>query len=416
MHIVYVTPELAAENNASGGLAGFTVNIARIFANNGHQVTIILASTKKTELVFDKNINLVEMYVPKRVWELLDRCAKLLARVMKKETTEFRNFFLIIYKSFQVRKKISEINRKNEISLVHYPSFGVLALLKNNKIPHVIRISSLRNICRGANNRVPQVCYEEIPLLLDEKIHDYVIQKCRYIISPSNLLSEIVRKHLNSNVIVIESPFLFEKGNWDYSIYNGFTIGKKYIIYYGGLRYLKGIKVIADIAEKLLELNEDIFIVLAGNSENVTDEFGNTMKAHELVMKSAGEYVDRVIYVGRLVREQLYPLIENAELCLLPSRIENLSNACIEAMAMGKIVVATEGASYEQLIEDKVSGFLCERDNSDSYLQSITEALNLSGEEKQEMSMKAKKSVQRLQPERIYEQYLEYYEMVIKEW
>ena len=40
---------------------------------------------------------------------------------------------------------------------------------------------------------------------------------------------------------------------------------------------------------------------------------------NELIRKSAGEYADRVIYAGRLVREQLYPLIKGAEVCLLPS-------------------------------------------------------------------------------------------------
>ena len=148
----------------------------------------------------------------------------------------------------------------------------------------------------------------------------------------------------------------------------------------------------------------------------MSDEKGEKIKAHELVKKAAKEHSNRVLYVGCLVREQLYPLIQNAQVCLLPSRIENLSNACIEAMAMGRIVIGTNGASFEQLIDDGVSGFLCERDNPLSYLQAVNTALNMCEEEKQKMSEKAIERIKKLEPDAVYEKYLRYYRKVIKNW
>ena len=145
------------------------------------------------------------------------------------------------------------------------------------------------------------------------------------------------------------------------------------------------------------------------------DEKGEKVRADELIKKNAGEFSDRVICMGSLPREQLYPFIQNAEICFLPSRIENLSNACIEAMAMGKIVVATNGASYEQLIDDRVSGFLCERDNPESFLKAIYEALNMSKEEKDKMILKASERIKLLNPDTIYRKYFNSYNKVIKE-
>ena len=159
----------------------------------------------------------------------------------------------------------------------------------------------------------------------------------------------------------------------------------------------------AEIAEKFLEQYPDFYLVLTGKSEYLFDEIDGNMSADELVRKKAGEYSNRVIYAGRLVREQLYPLIQYAELCLLPSRIENLSNACIESMAMGKIVVATNGASYEQLIDNKISGFLCERDKPKSYLQAINKALSMSFYERQQMELRAVEATKRLEPQKVYE-------------
>ena len=67
MHIVFATVELATANNASGGLASFTANMARIFAENGHKVTVLVAATKDEKLKFDENIAVETTYITKSV-------------------------------------------------------------------------------------------------------------------------------------------------------------------------------------------------------------------------------------------------------------------------------------------------------------------------------------------------------------
>ena len=252
---------------------------------------------------------------------------------------------------------------------------------------------------------------------LVEKVMETNIKQSGYIVSPSHLIAEIAGKYLGVKVTVIESPFVLEKRGWDGYYLNQYNLEKrKYIIHYGRLRYLKGTHVVAKLAKELLQKHPDLYLVLAGGFEDMQDEEGNVMTAPELVKQGAGEYADRVFYVGRLVREQLYPLIQHAEVCLLPSRIENFSNACIEAMAMGKIVVATDGASYEQLIDNGINGFLCERDNPESFLQGIEAALSLNDKEKKLMECRAAETTKRLSPDNIYKQYLDFYENVIKGW
>ena len=77
MHVVFITTELATSQNPSGGLASFTANMARIFAANGHKVTILLVLTKDEEMTFDNNITLIKIFVKKAVWEMLDKITKL---------------------------------------------------------------------------------------------------------------------------------------------------------------------------------------------------------------------------------------------------------------------------------------------------------------------------------------------------
>lgn len=417
MHIVFVTTELATSNHSSGGLASFTANMARIFAANGHKVTIVLAATRDEKLVFEDDIRLETTFIPKSIWGLFDKLGKICVFGKKENAAETRRFFVNIYKSEQVRREIKKIDKKNKVDIVHYCNLGALAFRAGNDIPYVIRLSSFMNMGRGAGIPDGSIRYEDNRRTIKDKLTEYTLKKSKYIISPSDLLADIGKKNLHIEPVVLESPFVLRREDWDYGIYyNTITDEKRYILHYGSLRYAKGTHVVAQLAEKLLQRYPDLYLVLAGNSEEMLDASGNNIKAHELVKKSARQYADRVIYAGRLAREQLYPIVQNAEVCLLPSRIENLSNACIEAMAMGKIVVATNGASYEQLIEDRISGFLCERDNAESFLQGLDEALRLSSEEKKGMSARAMEITKRLAPEKIYAKYMEFYKKVIEEW
>lgn len=416
MHLVIVTCELANMQHSSGGLASFTANLARIFRSNGHKVTIVLATTRKEENVFDEGISIRNIYLEKSLWDSFNYIAKIFSSIEMKKQDEIRKAIVNIYKSERVEQEIRSIDAVEKIDMIHVCSLCALSLGLDNRIPYVVRISSFTNICSGADLPNGHIDYEENDPTIKEELENRAMKRARYVISPSNLMAEIAQKYLGINPTVIESPFLLDTNNWDYSVYNSLMKEKKYIIHYGRLSYFKGTHVVAQIAKRLLEKHSDVMILLVGNYMEMMDDRGNEMHAYELVKNSAGKYAERVIYAGSLRREQLYPLVQNAELCLLPSRIENLPNACIEAMAMGKIVIGTRGASFEQLITDEVSGFLCERDNAGDFYEAVDKVLCMNRKERKQIEAEAVTYVGRLAPQVIYEKYLAFYEKVIREW
>ena len=413
MNMVFVSSELATDKNVSGGLASFTANMARIFTQNGHKVTIVLSTVSEFNITFDENIRVVNSYVPLHTWERIDRLARILVWFNKHKYIELRKAVVNIYRSWDTNKKIQLLNKEEKIDIVHYCNLAALSFFASNKIPHVVRLSCISNLWRGAEEAAGKFGYKLYPLNYREKLEEYAIQRNKYVVSPSEYLAEITRNNINPEVTVIESPFLLGNSGWDYEVYNRKLKGKKYIIHYGRLGYLKGTHVICKLAKELLEKNPELYIVMAGTSSQIMNNSGNNANVEDVLRESAGEYADRIIYLGKLVREKLYPVIQKAEICVFPSRVENLANVCIEAMAMGKIVVATNGVSFEQMVDNKVTGFLCEAENAESFLEGITDALNLSEDDKLEMGTRAKKSVERMKPETIYTQYLEYYKQVI---
>jgi glycosyltransferase involved in cell wall biosynthesis len=107
-------------------------------------------------------------------------------------------------------------------------------------------------------------------------------------------------------------------------------------------------------------------------------------------------------------------MIQQAVAIILPSRIDNFPNTCLEAMYFGKIVVGTRGTSFEGIIEDGVSGFLCLPDNQESLLTVTRKVLGLSHEQRERISENAKIRVAKLSPERVVPKLIAFYESVLQ--
>ncbi len=103
----------------------------------------------------------------------------------------------------------------------------------------------------------------------------------------------------------------------------------------------KGFKELSEALYKIE--NSDIEVVVFGNSEpQEPEDFG--LKAH---------------YVGELHDNQsLVTLYSAADVMVVPSRQENLSNAIMESLACGTPVVAFDVGGNSDMVEHKLNGYL----------------------------------------------------------
>ncbi len=412
MHIVYVTPELNYDNGPQGGLGTFIANMAKIMADHGHFVEIILATSQKVNESFDKRIKVYNLFVEKDIWDEIDLITRD-AIDNDEMARELRIELLNAIKSNDVKKQIEKIDSQTPIDIIHFSNHGAFSRYINDDIPYVIRVSGLMNICKGGGN-IPfgDLSFSANKLLPRDKSELKELTRCKNVIAPSKLIAEILSKEIGVHGTIIESPFLINNDEWDTTVFDQSLKSKRYVLFYGTCSFLKGIHVIADLVESFLCSHSDYYFVICGKDTVINVENDN-ISAVEYVRLKANEYKDRVLYLGLLRRNQLYPIIQKAECCIFPSRIENLSNACIEAMSMGKIVIATEGASFEQLIVDKKNGFLCKRDCSDNFLNALERAIGLTESEKKAICDNALNRIKELAPDKIYEQYFHFYSEVI---
>lgn len=391
MNIAYITPEFVTEKIA-GGLATYLDNISTILADRGHKVTIITLSDKNEIFEYYPNVMLckvkadtshVDIDVPTSI-------AREQSRV--------------------VNRMLSNCMRtKGAFDIVQYSNHNAIAFYRTN-LPSVVRMSSDRMIQRDSFQLVfkPKkryACETELDCL-----RDIAIIKADSVFSPSYNVAEIVAGRCGIKVDVIESPFnphICEESSTASEIE-----GKEYILTYGTMNLNKGITVIGECIYDILNKHKQLCYVFAGRDQG-WQENGKQVSATDYIMRKAQKHADRVIILGKVSREKLFPVIRNALCCIFPYRFDNLSNAVIEAMALGNLVIGTEGSSCEQLIEDGISGILIEREKPQSLFCAVNRAVQMDENEKKGMIKNAKKRVERLSPDVIYNELIDYYGKVI---
>jgi len=81
-----------------------------------------------------------------------------------------------------------------------------------------------------------------------------------------------------------------------------------------------------------------------------------------------------VVFLGE--REDVSQLLKLADICVLPSLSEGMSNAILEYMAAGKAVVATNVGGNSELIQDGFNGILVDKENKDDLKNALLDLIN----------------------------------------
>ncbi len=121
------------------------------------------------------------------------------------------------------------------------------------------------------------------------------------------------------------------------------------------------------------------------------------------------------IYGAALAPEALWQRLERAWAVIVPSVWENYPNVCIEAMSLGKLVIAsTSGGQAEMIGTDGDSGILFSWEKPGDCASAIEQALSLSVEQVQTIGARARERITALTSfEAVLPQRLAHFERVI---
>jgi glycosyltransferase involved in cell wall biosynthesis len=181
--------------------------------------------------------------------------------------------------------------------------------------------------------------------------------------------------------------------------------GRDYLLYFGRLEERKGVHVLAEALPEVLERHPDLHVVFAG--ENYLTYRGKPMQ--EYVERCNPRHGDRLHFLPRLSQDRLYPVLAGALFVVMPSLWESLANAALEALDMGKPVVATRGCGFGEVLEDGRSGLLVPPANAPALREALL-ALLAHRERLREMSVAARAAADGFRMPRLAGQLLDFYE------
>ncbi len=381
MNIVFVTGDFAINDKSIlGGMAGAVYKSALGMQMLGHDVRILAVSNRNKEWKYN-GLEVISVQ----------------AQNALSEASVVKSLYYILQREIIIQKQIKLLDNRKRIDIIQYTGWFGIGLLHYNNIPAVMRVSSYTKI-QLVNN------YSKKKKLLFSAVEYFAAKRMNFIFAPSKLMSDGIEKDLGKKVGIIETPFLKDKVELDDTIYKRKLNNKKYILFFGRMSVDKGIFVIAEAICKILCTNPNIYFVFAGGAD---DNIAKTLK------KASGENKNRVMLLGVLSKNKLEPVIQNAEMILMPSLADNFPNGCAEAMALGKIVIGTNGSSLEQFIEDGVNGLLADIGDVDSLYRCIVKVLNMDDEKKVSISKRAEKRIEELNLEHYSKRIEKIYEKII---
>ncbi|MEO8435638.1 MAG: glycosyltransferase family 4 protein [Pyrinomonadaceae bacterium] len=394
LRIAFATPEYVTESNFDGGLANYIHRVGKALAGMGHDVHVLtLSEIDKAQ--FEHSGVTVHRLTSSRGWSRLDHL------------TRYRlpTSILFLDLSVKVYRKLKWLNAQKPLHIVQFPNYSYCGLLSTCflAVPHVLRASSYQPTWHSASGIKRKLNHRMI-----ERLEGLQFRMSRNVYAPSHMLQRMLSKEANlPTVRVIPTPFYVETGEWDNSIYDRFLKGKKYLLFFGRFQMLKGFHTLAQALPRVLSEYPDAHAVLVGRD-------GRSSLAASMadyVRAQCGSSADRLVVLENLPHSQLYPIIAGAHLVVLPSLMENLPNACMEAMGLGKVVIGTVGTSFNELISDETTGFLVPPSNPEALADKIISAWT--HPRLAEIGVAARQKILEFSPERTVESLLTYYREIL---
>ena len=161
--------------------------------------------------------------------------------------------------------------------------------------------------------------------------------------------------------------------------------GLDYVLFLGRIDPIKRIEWVLDLS---LILPEGVRIVIAGGPQNAVAE------SYYRRLKDASSNNQRCVFPGVITGQERNELFSNCLFFVSPSHNEGLPLTVLEAMSFSsKCCIASNIPAHEEIIQDRVTGFLFDTSDKRKFLETMGEALALPLERRLGMGVEARNRV-----------------------
>lgn len=124
------------------------------------------------------------------------------------------------------------------------------------------------------------------------------------------------------------------------------------------------------------EKNLETLIRVIRKSEREGNKYNFIIAGDGVAKEKFHEKVPNAYMIGKVDHETLARLYASSDAFIFPSVSETYGNVVVEAMASGCTCVIARGGGSQSLVDHEKTGYLCEPNNEEEYLESIDKILN----------------------------------------
>ncbi|WGD34869.1 glycosyltransferase family 4 protein [Olleya sp. YS] len=343
MHIGLITSEYPHPKvSHAAGIATSIKNLAVTLVNKGEQVTVFVYHQNKDEIINDKGVRI---------------------HLIAKKKFSFLTWYF--YRK-HLQNYINTVVVKENINILEAPDWTGITAFMNLKAPLVIRFhGSDAYFCKldKRQQKFKNFVFEKSALL-----------KAKAYIAPTTFAGQETAKifglHRN-NIKTIHYGLQLDHFNNDApNVYEDKTI-----LYIGTIIRKKGVLELAEIFNKVIEVEPNAKLkLIGGDAPDVKTGAASTYALMQNVLSDKAKL--NVEYLGKIPYSEVKNQIKQAHVCTFPSLAETLGMVTIESMALQKPVVNTSIGWAQELIDDGVNGYLAHPSDIDTYSEKIVQLFN----------------------------------------
>ncbi|NVK50376.1 MAG: glycosyltransferase family 4 protein [Cyclobacteriaceae bacterium] len=342
MHICFLTSEYPKAGFPHGGVGTFIQILARNLVKHNIRVSIVgLNYTDEYEEAIDEGVHIF----------------RLNPRKLKPIT------WYLTYKA--VNSKIREIHEKDPISIVESTELGLAFIKKIPGIKYLIRMNGGHHFFSESENRGidPWKGFQEKRSF---KNADLVFGVSEYVMNHSAKYLDFSEK---------KGPVIYNPANLE-NFYEADPSKVKpgRIFFAGTVCEKKGVRQLILAFPAIKKKFPESELYIAGRDWYFPD--GSSYIDYLKNSQIEESVKDSIKFLGPIANHELPKFIEEAEICAYPSHMEAMPLAWIEVLSMGKAFLGSSLGPGPEVVEDHVTGRVCNPKKVESVERVLLEMLS----------------------------------------
>lgn len=379
MHICFITHEYPKEGKNQGGIGSVVQTIGRALVKEGVDVSVVGVGggISVEESSIDEGVNVYRL--PGSLWP----------------------FARFISNASRMDAKLKEIYKDNPIDVIEGSEISFAFLSKSFPAKKVIRMHGGHHFFAVTLGKKPAL-WRSFQEKRSFAKADALLAVSHYVGTKTDELLGFDKPFTTIYNIIDTTKF--------YLADNKKIIPKK-LVFVGTVTEKKGVRQLVQAMPYILRVFPEATLDIIGRDWN--DPVTGKSYTEYLRTFITDEIKKSVNIVGPLPHYAIPERLESAEVCVYPSHMEAMPIAWLEALGMGKGVVASKLGPGSEAVIDKKTGLLCDPLDPSKIAEKIIYMFE-NPKEAEEMGMNARKDIlDRFEPEKIIYQNIDYYRSLL---